>query len=464
MKTPASLLRSSFSTKVIATLLLISLTIITACGGDTTSPVIALNGNAIIELNLGDNYEELGATAVDNVDGSVDVVIGGDTVDVDTLGTYTVTYDATDTAGNEATTVTRTVNVVRIPFITTWKTDNDGVSADTEITLIFRDPNFSNTNIEQIEYNHIIDWGDKDTAWGDDDSNTLTFDNKDGLQAYTHTYENSGTYTVKIIGNFPQIYFPFDSDGSSGDSKKLLTIEQWGDNQWLSAYGAFSDTKNLVINATDTPNFSQVTDMFCMFCGADAFNGDLSNWDVSNVVDMSFMFHGTEAFNGDLSRWNVSNVTDMAAMFSFAEAFNGDLSDWNVSNVTDMADMFSFAEAFNGDLSGWNVSNVTDMAGMFVFAEAFNGDLSDWNVSSVTNMESMFDEVTIPTATYDAILINWSALDLQSGVEFSAGNSTYSEAAAGARAIATSKFDWIIIDDGNCGATPEADECKPVSE
>ena len=44
------------------------------------------------------------------------------------------------------------------------------------------------------------------------------------------------------------------------------------------------------------------------------FNGDISNWDVSNVVDMGFMFYDAE-FNGDISNWDVSNVTNMAGMF-----------------------------------------------------------------------------------------------------------------------------------------------------
>ena len=40
-------------------------------------------------------------------------------------------------------------------------------------------------------------------------------------------------------------------------------------------------------------------------------------------------------FNGDISQWNVSNVTDMSSMF-YKSAFNGDISNWDVSNVRDM--------------------------------------------------------------------------------------------------------------------------------
>ena len=78
---------------------------------DTTAPVITLTGDASITLEVGDTYTEQGATATDNYDTTVTVVIGGDTVDTSTVGTYTVTYDATDANNNAATQVIRTVNV-----------------------------------------------------------------------------------------------------------------------------------------------------------------------------------------------------------------------------------------------------------------------------------------------------------------------------------------------------------------
>ena len=79
---------------------------------DTVPPVITLNGSSTVTLECKvDSYTEDGATASDTVDPSVSVVIGGDSVDANTLGTYVVTYDATDASGNAATQVTRTVIV-----------------------------------------------------------------------------------------------------------------------------------------------------------------------------------------------------------------------------------------------------------------------------------------------------------------------------------------------------------------
>jgi len=87
--------------------------IIEGSGPDTTPPVLTLNGSSTIDLTLGGTYTELGATATDNVDGdiSANVVVGGDTVDFNTLGTYIITYNVSDAAGNAATEITRTVNV-----------------------------------------------------------------------------------------------------------------------------------------------------------------------------------------------------------------------------------------------------------------------------------------------------------------------------------------------------------------
>ena len=44
-----------------------------------------------------------------------------------------------------------------------------------------------------------------------------------------------------------------------------------------------------------------------MFAGS-KFNGDISNWDVSNVTNMQRMFEDAQ-FNGDISKWDVSKVS-----------------------------------------------------------------------------------------------------------------------------------------------------------
>jgi hypothetical protein len=80
---------------------------------DTTVPVITLMGQNPMNLTLGTPYVEPGYTATDNYDGTItaSVVVTG-TVDYNTVGTYILRYNVSDSNGNPAVEKTRTVNVV----------------------------------------------------------------------------------------------------------------------------------------------------------------------------------------------------------------------------------------------------------------------------------------------------------------------------------------------------------------
>ena len=85
---------------------------------DTVFPVITILGDNPATVELGSTYTDAGATS----DGGETVSSSG-SVDPNTLGTYTITYSATDAAGNTST-ATRTVNVVdtTAPVITSSDT------------------------------------------------------------------------------------------------------------------------------------------------------------------------------------------------------------------------------------------------------------------------------------------------------------------------------------------------------
>ncbi len=82
---------------------------------DKIAPIITLNGASTINLTVGDTYTEQGATCADDTDAICNVVIGGDLVDTNTTGTYTVTYNAIDNAGNYATEIKRIIVVTYKP-------------------------------------------------------------------------------------------------------------------------------------------------------------------------------------------------------------------------------------------------------------------------------------------------------------------------------------------------------------
>lgn len=85
-----------------------------ASGVDAVAPVIQMLGQNPMTLSVGDTYSEPGATATDDVDGNISasIVIDNSTVNTSIAGTYSVTYNVADAAGNNAITSTRTVNVV----------------------------------------------------------------------------------------------------------------------------------------------------------------------------------------------------------------------------------------------------------------------------------------------------------------------------------------------------------------
>lgn len=84
---------------------------------DTDPPVITVIGdNPLLWIVGSTPYVDPGATAQDNIDGNLTASIVTDTsaVEVNTRGTYTVSYLVSDEAGNSAT-ASRTVNVCDPP-------------------------------------------------------------------------------------------------------------------------------------------------------------------------------------------------------------------------------------------------------------------------------------------------------------------------------------------------------------
>ncbi len=360
------------------------------------------------------------------------------------------------------------------PFITTWKTDNPGSSNDLSITI----PTMG------TGYLYDIDW-----------ENDGTYDDFSITGDITHEYKGRGTYTVSIRGAFPRIYF-----NNSGDKQKIITIEQWGDIEWVSMERAFYGCSNLELNRTTAPdltnvtslswmfrnasslntdlnnwNVSTITDMSWLFSGASAFNGSIENWNVINVIDMTSMFYGATSFKGKLDLWDVDNVEKMDAMFRDASMFNGVISDWKVDSVVTMSFMFRDATLFNSDISGWNPVSLTSTAKMFDNASAFNQDISQWDVSQVTNMTDMFFNAAsfnqplgawnienvssmvgmlynsgLNQSNYDQTLMGWASQNVMSGVTLGASGLEYCEATDARTFLDVNKAWSISGDSKNC--------------
>jgi surface protein len=305
-------------------------------------------------------------------------------------------------------------------FVTTWKTDNPGTSADNEITI----------PTSGSGYDYFVDWGD-----GNVTANVTG--------TITHQYLIAGTYEVNIGGSFPRIFF-----NNTGDREKLISVENWGNNEWASMEGAFYGCTNMQVNASDAPNLAGVTSLKEMFRSCRVLNFDLNNWNVTTIQNLSGMFDVALLFNGNIDNWNVENVEDMSRMFSNALSFNRDIGGWNVGKVENFDGTFENCGQFNQDIGNWNVSSSTTMARMFINNGMFDQNLGGWNVSDVVNMTDMLTGVTLSTVNYDNTLIGWGGLpSLQNNVLFNAGSGNYCLSSS-ARNILINTFNWSITDAG----------------
>ncbi|MEP5374248.1 MAG: BspA family leucine-rich repeat surface protein, partial [Hyphomicrobiales bacterium] len=283
---------------------------------------------------------------------------------------------------------------IREPFVTTWAV-GDNAYGDGDLTVTIPTTGSG--------YDFTVDWGDNSTP---------TTHVGSGANLASHEYPSADTYTIKIYGDFPRIYF---NNSSESDKNKLLLVNDWGDIQWQSMSRAFYGCTHLEVTAEDAPNLENVTDMSYMFLDARSLTGtatDLNSWNVANVEYMAYMFHSAKSFDADISGWNVSNVTTMRSMFEFAVDFNngGQPMNWasKTGKVTNMRSMFQGANSFNADISGWDVSKVTDMSYMFNGVSSFNQDLGSWDLGEVTDMNNIFQGSGMDCTQMSATLIGWA--------------------------------------------------------
>jgi len=157
---------------------------------DTIPPVITLKGNANVSIVQGTTYTDAGATAKDNVDGLVKVTSSG-SVDISKLGTYTITYRATDKAGNKAT-KTRKVKVILPP--------------DTTAPVI----TISGDNPLEVTQGETFS-----------DPGATAKDDRDGTVSVTPT----GTVVMDTAGSYEITYTATDKAGNKSTAKRTVIVK-----------------------------------------------------------------------------------------------------------------------------------------------------------------------------------------------------------------------------------------------
>ncbi len=227
-------------------------------------------------------------------------------------------------------------------------------------------------------------------------------------------YVKAGPEGVKAIYGGGQHYTTW-----TGTNSRLLEVVSFGDVEWgenglESAFIASTALTTMGVRKAEFPD-ARLTpkgvkgSLRHLFCDCREFNGDLSQWDVSQVTNLDSTFAGCEKFNGDLSKWNVGNVTSMRSTFYGCDVFNANLSEWNVGRVVRMDDMLHGCYVFSSDISRWNVAQVANMDQLFYYCWAFNADISKWNVARVTTMNRMFYGCKI----FNANLSRWDVSNVE---------------------------------------------------
>ncbi|MEC5173845.1 BspA family leucine-rich repeat surface protein [Chryseobacterium nepalense] len=280
-------------------------------------------------------------------------------------------------------------------FITVWKPSNiqtsalqtGVVSTDTQIFFPMRGTNFD------------VAW--EEIGYPSHNGNlTSLFSNLNILIDFgmpLNPNPANATYRLKVTGSYSNIRFA-DTDlfpqtpAVVGDTQKIISVEQWGNNQWTTMKEAFTVCSNLDVPATDIPDLSNVNSMAKMFsqCFNLLLNPTINNWNISHVTDISNAFFACYIFNRSVENWDTSNVTKMEGTFGFCNLFNQPLANWDTSKVTTTSSMFQHATNFNQPIGNWDMSKNTDMEFMFFMADSFNQPIGNWDTSNVITCHFMF--------------------------------------------------------------------------
>ncbi|WP_323787371.1 reprolysin-like metallopeptidase [Psychroserpens sp.] len=276
-------------------------------GPDTEAPVITLNGASTINLNVGSSYTELGATATDNIDGDLtsSIVVGGDTVDPNLIGTYLVTYNVSDAAGNPAIEVIRTVNVTAFQY------------CDSFGDLLYQ------TGVTRVIFGTIdnVDGSPKDVGY--EDFTNISTDVTQGTNVdLTVHVDTDGNFVVHAF-----VWIDWNQDGDFDDSGEEYDL---GDIQGV-ADGALP---TLSIAIPESMNFGNTRMRVSAQYNADPtscltdFDGEVEDYTVNVKYDGLLYSGGTWDPNAPSGTTTADNVLILDG------TYNVNSADISINNLT----------------------------------------------------------------------------------------------------------------------------------
>lgn len=466
---------SSIAKAVIFTL---GVSTLSACGGsdetkvaDITPPVITLAAEANINLTVGDDYQDAGASATDDIDGAVSIVTSG-SVDTATAGTYEIIYRAVDSAGNVAT-VTRTVIVsppdLEAPVIT--------LIGDAETNIFVGDvyEDAGATVTDDVDQNvSVTTTGTVDTST--EGTYTITYSAVDAAGRVADEVTRTVIVTIPPENNPPVItligestithlvgrpYREFGAtatdiqDGDLTVGAPTGTVDETTAGTYTITYSVTDADANtttldrtvVIVEAADARPFKFTIDTSITgvtastdftLSSADAayvydFNVDWGDGNVENnltdpAITHTYATAGTYTISvtGDFHRFYTPDIAKVVSIQQWGDiqwsSFTSTLENSGVLSEfpTDLPDLRASTgfqkvfknSLFNHDVGLWNVGPATNFLSVFHGATEFNYDISKWDISAVTNLKWMFNGAT----NFNQDLSNWDFTAYTSGV------------------------------------------------
>ncbi|KRT57715.1 protein of unknown function (DUF5011) [endosymbiont of Ridgeia piscesae] len=246
---------------------------------DSSDPVITLEGDNPVAIEAGTPFIDPGASAEDDVDGDItDRILVDGEVDVETAGSYQLTYTVSDSAGNTAT-VIRTVDVV---------------AASAPIIALLGD------NPYEVELG--VEFSDPGATAND------AFDGD-----ISDRIEVTGSVDSGSVGSYMLVYSVSDNAGNSTEEMRtVLVVENppvefnVSNNIHVDQFGYLPDGEKVAVIAAPQEGFNS----------ADTFAPG-SDYQVRRTADDSI------AFIGALTQWNEGATNDQSGdkawWFDFSE-------------------------------------------------------------------------------------------------------------------------------------------------
>ncbi len=344
---------------------------------DITPPVITRLGSSPINHEYGSSYTDAGATATDNVDGSLtsSIVVGGTTINSMTaVGSYSITYNVQDAAGNDATQVSRSVNVVdtTVPVISNGASSiHNYVVGDPYDQSIIADAITANDNRDGVITGSVVLGGDTVPIDGSDilttpGSYTLRFNVADA--AGNDAVEVTVTVAVSSLSNnLPtSINLVTDSivetvstnqtvtvlsttDADSGDTHSYSLVSGAGDsdNSFFAVSG--SDLDMIIAPDFENPDDADEDNIYDIRLQTDDGNG--------GVIQSTFQITVTNNPADDVVIDDTDGVDDTI------EDDSPNNGDFNGDSVID-SQQSNIASLPNALLSGTDTNNPSHYVGL----------------------------------------------------------------------------------------------------